>query len=388
MMSEIKKNGLQLKKLLIKKRFTKQDKEKKILLGLVEKYIETNTPVGSNSLKESGYEDMSSATIRNYFATLEQKGLLMQPYISGGRIPTMKAFKIYAHSCLRDLKIDKKDDQTLKSKLLIDTKEIAHYLNSSLEVLSELCNLSVFQSSPRFDQDFISNVKLMSLDSNRLLCVIITDFGLIKTEILHIDQSLNEKDISLIEGFFLWRMNKSQKPIIENQKLYKLAQHLYNEIMVRYIVGYTTLNIEDIEKTALSKLLSYPEFKDPSVLAEALSIFEDQNQMHKILKDCIKNDEISVYIGKDLEEFGLEAENTSLICIPYYVGGVSLGAIGVLCPIRSNYKKIFAILEKYSQYLSTTLSKNIYKYKITYRKTSDFKKIDQSSILLEDKSKI
>ncbi len=86
--------NIKLKKLFVKKRFTKENKELKILLGLVELYIKTNTPIGSNSLKESGFDDMSSATIRNYFAELEKKGLLTQPHISGGRIPTSKAFKI------------------------------------------------------------------------------------------------------------------------------------------------------------------------------------------------------------------------------------------------------------------------------------------------------
>lgn len=376
-----------MKKLFVKKRFTKEDKELKILLGLVELYIKTNSPIGSNSLKESGFDNMSSATIRNYFIELEKKGLLTQPHISGGRIPTPKAFKLYANHSLQNTKIDKQDDKLLQDQLKKECKQITEHLNSSLELLSSLTNLSVFQSSPRFDQDFVNNIKLLSLNKNKILCVIVTDFGLIKTEILYSKLDLDEKSLTLIEDFFLWRMNKKQKPNIENQNLYKQAQHLYNEIMVRYIVGYTNLSIEDIYKTGLSKLLSYPEFKDPMLLAEALSIFESKEQMHKILQSSIKNDTITYFIADDLEKFGLKIKNTALICMPYYISNIAVGAIGILCPLRVDYKKIFSILKVFSKYLSDNLTKNIYKFKITFRKTSDFKKITQNSILLEDKSK-
>ncbi len=376
-----------MKKLFVKKRFTKETKELKILLGLVELYIKTNSPVGSNSLKESGFHNMSSATIRNYFAQLEKKGFLTQPHISGGRIPTAKAFKIYANHCLSNLKIEKKDDNLLRDKLNEEKRQITEYLNSSLELLSSLANLSVFQSSPRFDQDFINDIKLLCLDTNKILCVIVTDFGLIKTEILYSKLDLDEKSLKLIEDFFLWRMNKKPKPIIENQNIFKSAQRLYNEIMVRYIVGYTNVCTEDIYKTGLSQLLSYPEFKDPMLLAQALSIFENKDQMHKILSSTIKNDALTYFIGNDLEKFGLKAKNIALICIPYHISNIAVGAIGVLCPLRINYKKIFSILKAFSKYLSDNLTKNIYKFKITFRKSSDFKKINQRSILLTDKSK-
>ncbi|NGX48967.1 MAG: Heat-inducible transcription repressor HrcA [Candidatus Anoxychlamydiales bacterium] len=379
--------NVKLKKLFVKKRFTKENKELKILLGLVELFIETNAPIGSNSLKESGFDDMSSATIRNYFAQLEKKGLLTQPHISGGRVPTAKAFKIYANHCLSNTKIDKQDDLLLQKHLSEEKKQITEHLNSSLELLSTLTNLSIFQSAPRFDQDFINNIKLISLDTNKILCVIVTDFGLIKTEILYSKLDLDEKSLKLVEDFFLWRMNKKQKPNIENQNLFKASQHLYNEIMVRYIVGYTNLSTGDIYKTGLSKLLSYPEFKNPIVLAEALSIFENKEQMHKILNSAIKNDAITYFIADDLEKFGLKIKNTALICIPYYISNIAVGAIGILCPLRVDYKKIFSILKVFSKYLSDNLTKNIYKFKITFRKTSDYKKINQHSILLEDKSK-
>lgn len=375
-----------MKKLFVKKRFHKEDKQKSILFGLIELYIKSNAPVGSNSLRESGFEHMSSATIRNYFTELEKQGLVTQQHASGGRIPTSKAFKLYAQFCLDTCQTDKKDEKILQKEFDKKTKKITDYLNSSAEFIAELTNLSVFISSPRFDQDFVSNVKLLALDKNKLLCVIITDFGIIKTEILYSNYEIDDSLLTIIEDFFLWRMNKKQKPKIEDQSVLKLAQHLYNEIMVRYIVGYANYSIEEIYKTGLSNLLSYPEFKDPAILAEGLSIFENIDQMRLIMQEAIKQNSLVYFIAEDFKKFSIKVENTALICIPYYIANIAVGAIGILCPIRTSYKKVFSMLIACSKNLSENLTRTVYKYKITFRKTSDYK-VTSKSILLEDKSK-
>ncbi len=376
-----------MKKLSIKKRFTKEDKERSVLLGLVELYIKTGEAIGSNTLKESGFKHMSSATIRNYFSSLEKKGFLKQQHTSGGRTPSSKGLKAYVDSIKEEKKPLKSELETLKKNLVKEDKKITDYLNHSCEFLSDLTNSSIFQSSPRFDQDFINSVKLLILDKNRVLCVIVTDFGLIKTEILYSNQDLDEKMIKTVELFFLWRMNKIEKPKINNQPLMKLSQHLYNELMVRYIVGFANVNIDEIYKTGLSKLLNFKEFKDPSLLAEALSIFENTTQMNLILQDAISKNTLTYYIGDDLEKFGYSVKNVSIICIPYYISNIAVGAIAMLCPIRSNYKKLFSSLKAYSEILSDNLTKNVYKYKITFHQSKDEKTIKDKSILLDIKSK-
>ncbi len=87
-----------MRKSISLKRIGKQDRERKVLLGLVDYYIKTGKPVGSNTLKEVGFEELSSATIRNYFANLEEEGYLSQSHSSGGRIPTNLAYRTYAHA--------------------------------------------------------------------------------------------------------------------------------------------------------------------------------------------------------------------------------------------------------------------------------------------------
>ena len=85
-------------KSLITRKLPKGDREQAVLLGLIELYLQHGKPVGSQTLQENGFDSLSTATIRNYFGKMESEGYLKQQHTSGGRIPTQKAFRLYADS--------------------------------------------------------------------------------------------------------------------------------------------------------------------------------------------------------------------------------------------------------------------------------------------------
>ena len=94
-------------KIVAIKKNSRKDREREVLLGLVDLYIREGKPIGSHTLQDEGFEHLSSATIRNYFSKLEVEGYLKQHHISGGRSPTDKAFRIYAEEMLLTNSISK-----------------------------------------------------------------------------------------------------------------------------------------------------------------------------------------------------------------------------------------------------------------------------------------
>lgn len=366
-----------------KHKLSKKDKEKAILLGLIDLYIKTLKPIGSSYLKEKFFEFLSSATIRNYFSKLEEKGFLKQQHSSGGRIPTAQAYRLYAEECAKESGIFDKEQKTLGIKLKKETKEISSYLNESAEILSETLNLAVVLSAPKFDQDFIQNIKLIGLGKNQLICVIITDYGQIQTEIIYTTFEIEEKEIPLMEEFFLWRLNKAPRPIISSEPLLKLAQRLYNEAMLRHVAGYANFS-QDLYRTGFSKLIHYSEFSDPIVLTNTLALLEEENRLRPFLKESLEKNQLLYHIG------GEGALDASIISIPYRINQIPVGMIAVLGPLGIPYRKIFKTLLFTSQLISESLTNSIYKFKITYRPTKDSEKEiaknSSRSILLEDKS--
>lgn len=374
----------------------KQDREKKVLLGLVEYYIKTGRPVGSNTLKEIEFGELSSATIRNYFANLEEEGFLSQPHASGGRIPTDLAFRFYASAYI-DTDHKEIPNDPFKSIRQFESREIANMLQESAEILSNATNCAIFMSAPRFDQDFIIDLKLIPLDSNRCLCVLITDFGLIKTEILQTQNKLSSFTTKRIESYFHWRLTGINKPDQLDPEEEMLAQSFYNELMIRYIVGYTNFIDEEIYRTGFSKLLHYPDFQDATILSSSLSLFENAHSMRLILRECVALDKLKFWVGDDLKSYSTTVPNCSVVSIPYHIGRNPVGAIGILGPTRIPYRILFNYLRSFSESVSEVLTKNVYKYKITFRqpqKSSAYLEKDKhqmiglsQTMLLEDKRK-
>ncbi|MCB1110639.1 MAG: heat-inducible transcriptional repressor HrcA [Chlamydiia bacterium] len=377
------------------KRKQRAEREREVLLGLVEHYLLTGKPVGSNTLKEQGFDHISSATIRNYFANLEKEGFLKQQHASGGRIPTSKAYRVYAEHNVQSQMIDPKDLALLQKELNQDTREIAFYLQKASELLSSLTQGAVFLSAPRFDQDIITDIKVMGIDATRCLVAIITDFGQIHTETLYTSKKLSSFSLKRIESYFHFRLTGLDRPKLNTQEE-ELASAFYNEVMMRHIVGYSNFSAEDIYKTGFSKLLRFPEFRDATVLATGLSIFENTSFMRKLLGRCAREAGLKCWIGDDLNHPSASTDQSSIVAIPYFIHGKPVGAIGILGPIRMPYPKIFGILRVFSQILSEVLTRNLYKYKITYRQpkseqvemqTAPPKMIEQEDPLqLEDKT--
>ncbi|MCB1112968.1 MAG: heat-inducible transcriptional repressor HrcA [Chlamydiales bacterium] len=378
------------------KKNSKKERETHILFGVIDYYISTGKPVGSNTLKETGFENISSATIRNYFASLEEEGYLHQHHASGGRVPTEAAFRLYAEHASSANMIEQHEKQLFDALKETETKEIASFLQQAAESLSNLTECAVFLSAPRFDHDFLVNIKLVSIDHERALCVMISDFGVVKTELIHLDKKLSAFAIKRIEEYFHWRLTGHDKPENLEKEEEETAQRLYNEVMVRYIIGYAHFTDEDIHRTGFSKLLAYPDFHDPKLLANSLSLFENAQAVRHLLRECSSTGTAKCWIGKDFTPYTQTKTECSVIAYPYRINQQIVGAVGILGPIRIPYKKLFAVVKAFTEAISDALTRNIYKFKIDYRQANigqpylpqeEQKLLGQSqTMLIEDKS--
>ncbi len=352
------------------KRSNKRDKELRVLTALVEYYLKTGKAVGSNTLKEVGFPDLSSATIRNYFASLEQEGFLKQHHTSGGRVPTEAAYRLYAEECLDEHERHSPRDQHIAPpEEAEDLKAVALYLQRVAEVCSEATLAAAFLSAPRFDQDFVTDIKLISLDSSRALAVLLTSFGQVYTELLHAPHKMSQHSIQRIENYFKSRLLNSEiagEPLSSEEL--ELAIRFYQETMARYLVNYANFSSEDLFRTGFSKLLRYPEFQEAESLVASLSLFENQTALRSLSRDVQRSGKIKCWIGEDLFQFMPIQPNCTLIAAPYAIGSKYVGSIGIIGPMRMPYKQLFATLDALAHEVSRFLDKNLYKYKIDYRR--------------------
>ena len=355
-----------VQKHLTQKRQKKHDREHAVLMGLVELYLQTGRPVGSQTLKECGFDELSPATLRNYCAHLEEKGFLKQQHSSGGRIPTNLAYKVYAESVKTSAELLSTEQKCLQEHLCKETRQVHLYLQKSIEVLANWSKSAVFLSAPRFDQDFVSEVKLVNLDAHRVLCVLITDFGTIRSEALFTDRKLSSFALRRIEHFFYAKLTGQEKPLLSEDEE-KVALSLYNEVMLRHLVDYSHFSSYDIVKTGFSQMLHYPDFAEASSLASGLALFEDDLALHSLLNHACTQQALSFFIGEDLCYASSLAHSCAVLLIPYQIAKTTVGAIGLLCPSRTPYRKHFALLKAAATMIGDSLTKSLHTFKMSYR---------------------
>lgn len=349
------------------KRSAKNDRAIKVLFSLIETYLDTGKAVGSNTLKEAGFPGLSAATIRNYFAELEADEYLEQLHTSGGRIPTPKAIRLYIQEHFASPVLNKNWIKEINKLKAIETPEVAGLLQRAAETLSHVTNTAVFLLAPRFDHDFVIDAKLVQLDQERCLSIIITNFGLIRTEMLYSNLKLNGFRIKRLESYFHFRLKKIDATLSLEEGEEGLAERWYNEVMVRYVAGYSNFIEEEVYRTGMSKLLHYPDFEEAQTLASALSLFENVQGMRLLLRDCVASDHIKVWLENELLPFAKETPPCAVITVPYRINQKVVGAIGILGPIRLPYRQLIGTLAHFSDVVSTLLTQHVFKYKVTYR---------------------
>lgn len=350
-----------------KKRATKEEKAKQILFACVELYIKTGKPVGSNSLKESGLEEFSSASIRNYYAELEKEGLLEQPHTSGGRIPTPKAYRLYIEMLEKESGgANLHATPEMQKVLNRDTVDLGSYLLEAANWLSGTLKTPVFLSSPRFDHDLVKLIKPVFIDTKKCLFLIVTQFGQVISELFPIDEKLSHHAEMRMEQYFMWRLHGSMeenKP--EEFDELPLAEHFYRELMLRYMVRYAHFTHDEIVRSGFSHLLYSEELKDTAALASTLSLFESPKALRQVLRETIKRGSLSVWMGSEM------APDATLLALPYKIGPKTVGGVALLGQHRSPYAHWIETLYPFVDLLSKNLTFNIYQHGLTFREVKE-----------------
>lgn len=350
----------------------KQAKALRVLWALVELYLETGEAVGSQTLKkallERGGEEISSATIRNYFSELEEKGLLKQWHTSGGRTPTDLALSLYL-----DKLVHEKQNEAFAPHWIelcqqeLKSSDILHYLEQIAEQLSEDNQVACFITAPLFDQDYICDIRLLDMNNQKVLAAIRTHLGLIHTEVLSLAKGTHPSDIEIMEKYCHYRCGLREdnpfKGSLQGSVKEQLSEDFYNEIMLRYFVEHSHFQNKHLIRSGIARLFQNPELADPEKLRPLIEIFENTQSLQKLLETCMKKNEFCSWIGQELSDFSDEAE-VAILAVPYRLGQKPAGAVAIIGPTRLPYQKVLASLQRLSEILSNVLTKAAYKYEI------------------------
>jgi len=339
------------------------DKRKSsILHAIIQEHIITASPVGSRTIAKKYDLGVSSATIRNEMADLEELGYLEQPHTSAGRIPSDKGYRYYVDILMNNKGIN--SDKLIKtlSEITKAKKGIHGIVSGITNMLSEFTKYATMITEPEFKNTKLSEVQLIKVTNNKLLLVMVTDNGFVSDKMINIQQDLDKRKIRYINNFLVNKitdkninnLDKNYFDEIEDELLKKinLSQQLFNIINkeIKEIIDPRDVNIY-IGGT--SYILDQPEFNDIEYLKKVLNILDHEDTLKKLIT-AENNKEIEVRIGHENEM--KEMQRCSVVIANYTIGDKAVGKIGVLGPTRMEYPRVISTVNIVSDILSKIIS--------------------------------
>ena len=330
------------------------DRKLKILAAVIDEYVRTGEPVGSKAISKLDNIKVSAATIRNDMAALEQMGYLEQPHTSAGRVPTFAGYRLYIDELmtLPDLPDDEKKrlDNMLGDE---DTPEELLVQNAAA-ALTEItqCAAVVTNSVPRFS--VISKVEVIPTGKRLYVILLITSNGSIKNKACRLEFDLSHEQLEFFSHYIEENLSGISVNDLSEEVLDKMvaAVSAYMVSLFPLVRGICELS-EDLRQQELTisggeKLLSCEDLDK----MEVIRFIEHKNELSDVLEDTFSG--IQVKFGSENDSFAIG--NSSLIVSKYRKDGKEAGSLGVIGPMRVDYKKIIPYVDYLTQKISYLMS--------------------------------
>lgn len=335
------------------------DRKQKILQAIIDEYIGTAEPVGSRAISKKNDLGLSSATIRNEMADLEEMGYLIQPHTSAGRIPSDVGYRFYVNSLMRRYQMSVEALEKMQAIMAEKVSQLELVIKKASLMASTLTEYTTVVTSPKLNSARIKKIELINLGSRNVMIVIITNAGIIKNQSVEIDidddttARITEALNSRISGCTADELTFDRIREIGNEieKSFDIAPKVFINILNFIYEAIDALDETEIYVNNAKSLLSYPEFSDVGKARDMLTFLENKENLVKLIGDS--TEDVNVKIGAE-NEFE-ELSNSSLVTVNYKMGDKVVGRIGVIGPKRMNYAKVIASLDCISNHIDNIL---------------------------------
>lgn len=329
-------------------------RKEKILQAVVDGYIENCQPVSSAEIKEKHLPALSSATIRNEMAALEEMGYLTQIHTSSGRVPTAEAYRLYVEKLMPRRKLTRSELKIVKRYFNKKVTELDDVLKSTAKVISEITNLTSVAYVQNAEDATVINIKIVRITDSTALIVIVTNLGVLKDATAHIgngvtDEYCNQASEFATHAFGGHKISEILKPKPLIKQVKKEYERVFSTIL-RILKSYSHDEMfSDIVLEGSAKILEQPEYSNLKKAKAMLEFLDAKEEIVPVLQNS-DDMNISFKIGKD-NEIREGMPECAIVTASYNIGGVTVGNAGVIGPIRMDYSKVVSVLD----YLSKTV---------------------------------
>lgn len=318
------------------------DRQKSLLKIIVEEYIKTARPVGSNLIcKEL---KCSSATIRNEMSDLESVELLEKTHTSSGRIPSEKGYRYYVDNLMEPKKMNGED--MLKLQILFSNQqlELTDYIKKSLEIISDITSYTSIVLGKTSHENKLKEIEIVPINNDDIIIIAITDKGCVEHKTVSIS-GVNMDDVKktvnlineLISGTPIdevsTKLEFEVKPIIgryvkEHEIIYNTFYQVFKDF---------SLNNKNVDIVGKNNILKQPEFNNVDKVKDIFTKFDSEDMLESIEDD---NNDINIYIGRESK-----LDDDMTVIKTKYKTDRDEGTIAIVGPKRMDYERVVSLLD-------------------------------------------
>lgn len=341
------------------------ERSRRILAALVSEYVETGEPVASQTLVTRGALGVSSATVRNVLAALEEQGYAYHPHTSAGRVPTDLGYRCYVDTLLENMRPGRAPQ--VEAQLLAHSSRsplVDEAMSTVTHVLSEASHHLGFAVVPETDDSAFERIDFVPLAETKVLVVVVTRGGHVSNKVVDIGEKLSLDDLHQAANYLNEQFAGRSLGEVRSIVLARLAEErtLYDALLSRALrLAQTTFEGVGVQHALFiegaATLLEQTEGGiSLATLRTLLKMIEEKNRLIRLLTEYMEGPGLTVVIGgehknPDLREFSLVTAT--------YSTGERRGSIGVLGPTRMRYSRAIAVVDSAARAVTRLMKQGV-----------------------------
>jgi heat-inducible transcriptional repressor len=339
------------------------ERAQRLLRVLVQSYIRDAQPVGSRVLSRDSGLALSSATVRNVMADLEELGFVSSPHTSAGRVPTDKAYRFFVDSLLRArLPAEETDIDAIRRQFELPAENFKSLVASASQLLSNITQLAGVVTLPLTQAASLTHVEFMPLSENRVLVVLVFNDREVQNRIIQLQrhygaEELRRAAVFLNEHFVGRSLAQMHEEVLRQLK--ETHEHL-NRAMQDAITVAEQLVRQDPAAGGIeyviageTNLMGFAELSSVDKLKRLFEAFNEKRDILHLLDQSLKAEGVQIFIG---QESGYQLDDCSVVTAPYSSGDGIIGVLGVIGPTRMAYERVIPIVELTAKVLGSALN--------------------------------
>ena len=330
-----------------------------ILKAVIDDYIMTGLPIGSRTISKKHGIELSSATIRNEMADLEELGFLEQPHTSAGRIPSNKAYRFYVDRLMKVARLNAAEANKIKSYFEARMSEIEQVIEKAAQVLSETTHHISMILKPQLKKSRIKRIQMVKITERKAILLVVTNAGLVKDTVIGVPEGLPADYFEMVSRLLTDQLSGKTLEEAENDLQGCLIENactdsaFISDILMAIETSVEPHGERGIVLGGTQNVIEYPEYMSVEKAKNFISLLDTKDMLYNMMKKATKL-EFSVTIGPENE--AQELYDMSVVTATYKIGGKTLGSFGVIGPTRMDYARVVSILGYVSKSLNIILS--------------------------------